>query len=186
MKENAKVRAVTNSLRGKKGADDIQPTSQGVVSVEPVGCELTAEERGFFDGLPLWFLTHTCYPMCCSKPGDKWEVDGSAFSDFLPPSRHGVPGGSIIIERAGGFSKTRGSQYALLRCPCGNAAGGRDRPQPDPIGSASAPRGVLKYDVTKGRDGIRRSLTAKSAHRVKPPAIIYCSKRDSRHNLKSE
>jgi hypothetical protein len=144
--ENTRVRAIANSLRGKK----VRMTfidGQGVVKVEPVDCQLTAEERDFLMASAVVSDAHLL-PNVHSKPGDRWEVDGSAFSDFLPPSWHGVPRGSITIERQEDFEEG-GNKYALLHCARGTLLVDATDQSRTRLARLT-PRGKLKYNITKG------------------------------------
>lgn len=143
---NTKVTAMVDSLRGKK----VRLTfvdGQGVVELEPVDCELTEEER---DLLMASAVVTDAYllPNRKSQPGDTWDVDGSAFADFLPLSWRGVPQGKVSVRREKDFEDS-GDMYALLRCYSGSIRVDATDKSRTRLASLR-PRGELKYNITKG------------------------------------
>jgi len=143
---NTKVTAAVDSLKGKKVRITFVD-GQGVVELEPVDCELTEEER---DLLMASAVVTDAYllPDMKSQPGDVWDVDGRAFSDFLPPSWRGTPRGKVSIRREKDFQEN-GERYALLRCYSGSITVDATDSSRTRLASLT-PRGELKYNITKG------------------------------------
>ena len=144
--QNTKVKAMLDSLEGKSVRITYED-GRGVVSLVPVGCTLTEEERDFLFASAV-VTDAFLLPDKASKPGDEWEVDGRAFVDFLPPSWRGVTSGKVWIRRERDFEEN-GQKYALLRCYGGALRVDATDQTRTRLGTLT-PRGELKYNITKG------------------------------------
>ena len=144
--QNTKVKAMLDSLEGKSVRITYED-GRGVVSLVPVGCTLTEEERDFLFASAV-VTDAFLLPDKASKPGDEWEVDGGAFVDFLPPSWRGVTSGKVWIRRERDFEEN-GQKYALLRCYRGTLRVNATDQTRTRLGTLT-PRGELKYNITKG------------------------------------
>ena len=142
---NTKVQGMLDSLSGKT----VQITyvdGMGVVELMPVGCSLSQEER---DLLFTSAVVSDAFllPDVESKPGDAWEVDGAAFTDFVPPSWRGTPRGKIVVRREQDFEK-EGKKYARLRCAGTVAVDATDASRLR-LATLSL-RGYLNYNIVAG------------------------------------
>ena len=143
---NTKIAAKLDSLSGKTVRITFED-GRGVTTLEPAGCSLTEEERDFLFGSAV--LTDAfILPDESSHPGQVWQVDGSAFVDFLPPSWRGVPEGAISIRRERDFEE-RGNKYALLKCYAGTIQINATDNSRARLATLT-PRGELKYNITDG------------------------------------
>jgi hypothetical protein len=144
--QNTKVKAMLDSLKGKSVRITYED-GRGVVSLVPVGCTLTEEERDFLFASAV-VTDAFLMPDKASKPGDEWEVDGRAFVDFLPPSWRGVTSGQVWIRREQDFEEN-GQKYALLRCYRGTLRVNATDQTRTRLATLT-PQGELKYNITKG------------------------------------
>ncbi|MDW8224273.1 MAG: hypothetical protein RMJ82_15130, partial [Gemmatales bacterium] len=143
---NTKASAWMDSLSGKT-VRIVFEDGQGVVSLEPVGCTLSQEEQDFLFTAAV-ITDAFLMPDVSSAPGTTWDVDGSAFSDFLPPSWRGTPRGTLRIIRERDFQEG-GIKYAMLALDKGTIIVNATDQTKTRLASLT-PRGTLKYNITDG------------------------------------
>lgn len=142
-----KAEALVDSLEGKKFRVTYVD-GRGVTSLEPVGCELTTEQREYLKGMSV---LGECYllPDTESKPGDYWDVEAAALSDLLvPPTWRGRPSGVVTVERGPDVERA-GKRYAQLNITRGSIRVNASDASRRRLGSIT-PRGKLEYNITDG------------------------------------
>jgi len=144
--DNYKAFAKVDSLSGKK-VRIVYVDGVGVESVQPVGCDLTADEKDFI------FCTATLsdyhvMPDLKIKVGGTWSVDGRQLVGFLDPSLRGVPRGEIVLVRDADHEQN-GKTYATLRVKSGEVVIDSSNAAKRSIGSF-VPRGQLRYNISDG------------------------------------
>jgi hypothetical protein len=144
--QNMRVKAMLDSLSGKTVRITYED-GKGVVELQPVDCTLSKEERDFLFASAV-VTDAFLLPKEDSKPGDVWEVDGSAFTDLLPPSWRGRPRGKISIKRGDDFEEN-GKKFARLTCYYGTIEINATDQSRARLGSLT-PRGDLKYNIADG------------------------------------
>ncbi|HOP78489.1 MAG TPA: hypothetical protein PLD05_13420 [Thermogutta sp.] len=142
----AKAKAMLDSLAGKRFRVTYID-GKGLVSLEPVGCTLTEEERDYLEGMSV---LGDCYllPDVNSRPGQYWDVEARELVEFLPPTWRGRPSGVVTIERGQDFKKGD-KDYATLKIRTGTFqvnASDRSRRRLADV----TPRGELYYNITDG------------------------------------
>lgn len=145
-RHTAKAKAMFDSLAGKRFRITYTD-GQGLVSLEPVGCTLTEEERDYLEGMSV---LGDCYllPDVNSRPGQYWDVEARELVEFLPPTWRGRPSGVVTIERGQDFKKGD-KDYATLKIRTGTFqvnASDRSRRRLADV----TPRGELYYNITDG------------------------------------
>jgi hypothetical protein len=119
----------------------------GVESLEPVGCNLTGDER---DLLFSTAVLSDCYilPDLTLKPGQTWTVDGSELGGFLDPTLRGIPEGEIVVIRDADQT-TDGKQFAVLRIQSGFLRINATDDKAHRVGTFE-PHGKMKYSIDDG------------------------------------
>lgn len=154
----AKAKAMLDSLAGKRFRVTYTD-GQGLVSLEPVGCSLTQEERNYLEGMSV---LGDCYllPNLESRPGQYWDVEARELTEFLPPTWRGRPSGAVTIERGQDFQKGD-KDYATLEIRSGTFEVNASDSSRRRLGNVT-PRGRLYYNITDGYID-RAELTAKAS-----------------------
>lgn len=141
-----KAFAAVNAITGRK-VRITYVDGEGVTAVEPVGCDLTADQ--------LEFVANTaalsdCYilPDVQSKPGTKWKVDGSQLSGYFDPSMRVVPAGAVEVVREADSEKS-GKQFANLKVEKGFLRLDNSDTSTGRVGTFE-PTGNLAYNITDG------------------------------------
>jgi hypothetical protein len=141
--EQAKVSGAVDSLSGKRFRLTFE-NGKGVTQLEPIGCDLTDDERDF---LLATAVLADCFimPDLEGKIGAVWTVDAQNLAGLIDPSLRGQTSGSITVERK--ENSTAGShQAAQLEITQGRVVIDSTTPEKYDIGTFS-PRGTLLFDL---------------------------------------
>jgi hypothetical protein len=120
---------------------------RGVVRVDPIACELTADQKSFIRQTAV-LSDYYILPDVHVEEGQTWSVDGRQFVGWLDPSMRGVPEGEIVVQR-GSDEEEEGKLYAALRIESGHVRIDSSDASQRRLGSFT-PRGTLRYNVSDG------------------------------------
>ena len=143
LNENAKVRGTVDSLSGKKVRLTFE-NGKGVTQIEPLGCDLTQDERDFIFATAV---LADCFimPDLEIKPGATWNVDGQNLAGLIDPALRGDTSGMITVARRED-TKVGTHPAATLEITQGRVVIDSTTPQQYDIGTFT-PRGKLVFDL---------------------------------------
>lgn len=141
--ENAKVRGTVDSLSGKKVRLTFA-NGEGVTSIEPIGCDLSQDERDFIFASAV-LADCLIMPDLEVKPGTTWPVDGQNLAGLIDPALRGDTSGTITIARRED-AKSGSHEAAVLEITQGRVVIDSTTPQQYDIGTFT-PHGKLVFDL---------------------------------------
>jgi hypothetical protein len=141
--QNAKVRGTVDSLSGKKVRLTFE-NGKGVTQIEPIGCDLTPDERDYIFASAV---LADCFimPDLEIKPGTSWAVDGQNLTGLIDPALRGDTSGIITVARRED-TKAGAHPAAVLEITQGRVVIDSTTPNQYDIGTFT-PRGKLVFDL---------------------------------------
>jgi hypothetical protein len=180
----AKAWGHMNSLAGKQ-VRITYIVGKGVSSVEPIGCNLTSEEKGWIYGTAV-LSDYYVMPQIDCEPGDKWAVDGAQLAGLIDPELRGRPKGQIVLRRGANFNQNN-QRHAELEVDSGYLLIDRSDESDQRIGTFT-PRGELKFSLddqyvasanlsgdASFEEVSKDHLLFETVHKVKPTVTIQYS-----------